>query len=156
MTALGNKAKYIRQLNDGTFEEGEGIVLAHSISPKGHAIALIDAGGGRKFNVGLACLNPSDDLKAQYKDAMARIKALEDDAQERNRQMVTEYNERIDNIYTEILGQPVPLDELTPPTDGEQSPAPDTQEPQAQDKAKPTPPEKPIKVRKEKTGIKTK
>ena len=118
MQDLGKKVNFIRQKPNGEFHEGEGILVAYAVDPRrrltGH-IQILDADGKPEgINVEMAAINPSDEFKVKFREAMGRVQKLEATAKKKNLEIVAKYNPMIDRVYNEAFGPQVVMDTLTP------------------------------------------
>lgn len=119
---LGTKVKYIRQKNDGTIEEGEGIIHALSFDKMRRRTAFLDI-GGEGINVDFAALNPTDEFKAQFREYTAEVKRLTDEGNAAVAKLVAKHNKRIDKLHNKVIGRPMQVEIMPPrPTpEGEQA-----------------------------------
>ncbi len=116
--SIGSTVKYVRQNQLGAAETGSGIVLGITLDANNRPMAHIEipiklpTGQNEKINVDIACLNPMDGFVEQFAVAMKEIQKLSEEGNGKVQEIVSEYNKRVEDLFTIVLGVPVVLDEL--------------------------------------------
>ncbi len=103
---IGSTVSFIRQNNLGEPEKGKGIVLGITLDVNKRLMAHIDV-GTEKVNVDISSLNPSEEYIAQFSAALKKIKEISDEGNGKVKEIVLEYNKQVDEVYLQLLGEPV-------------------------------------------------
>ena len=111
--AIGQTVKYIRNKPDvksgaNEYEEGEGVVTAFFLNPDKRLMAQIKV-GENLVNVDLACVDPSESAKAEFKEMVEAVDALTSEGNAAVKVIVDDYNARVQAAYTAFLGEPVSI-----------------------------------------------
>lgn len=61
------------------------------------------------FNVDLSCLNPSEQFVDQFTALTATVKSVGDEGNAKAQEVIKDYNKRIDELYSSVLGKPVEI-----------------------------------------------
>lgn len=114
---LGSKVSFVRgNPHTNEIEHGTGLVMAicldTALRPMAHIEALKSDGEKDRFNVDLLCVNPSDEQVEKYTATVNAVKALQSEGNDKVASMVAEYNGRVSDAYTGVVGDPVVLDIL--------------------------------------------
>lgn len=114
---IGSKVSFVRQGADGQPVEGTGLIIAVVLDPAKRLMVHLETeelnehGGKVRHNVHLNCLEPSDEFKASFKASLDAIAAIGEEGNGKSREIVAEYNQRVDAAYSEVLGAAVVFDE---------------------------------------------
>lgn len=107
--ALGKLVKYIRADEAGELHEGEGSVQAVFLDPRNRAMVRVKD-GEHDFNVDLMAINPDKAIFAAYDDLHKRVKEVSEEGNELVKVTVECYNAKVEDIYSELLGEPVEVE----------------------------------------------
>ena len=117
--AIGSKVSFIRQDHNLNVVAGTGMILAICMDAEKRLCAHIqpdnmipdaDAERPAKINVDLACLNPSPEFVELFNKRSEEVKALTAEGNGKARDIVAEYNQRIDAIKNDLLGSAIELE----------------------------------------------
>jgi len=103
---IGSKVTYIRQNKDGGILTGDAHMLAVHMDTRQRLMAHLK-NDTETFNVDLKCVNPSDQFKAEYEAATLAVQDVSSEANAAAAKIITDANQRIDELYTAVLGAPV-------------------------------------------------
>lgn len=110
---LGSEIEYVRYVhNRAEFETGKGKVIGIGLDHAKRPVLLVqgiaqDETGSPKFNVDMACVNPSLEFIEKYKLTLEFIQNLSKEGNEKSAKIVEEYNARVDDAFNSILGNPI-------------------------------------------------
>lgn len=114
---IGSKVSYVRQNERSQMVEGTGIVQAIVLDPSKRLMVHLETDEldpetqqKTRKNVHVACLFPSDEFKAQFKATTEAVIALGDEGNTKSRDIVAEYNQRVDAAFSLVLGEAVAFD----------------------------------------------
>jgi len=99
---LGDKVSFIRADEKGNIIEGCGVVVARYMRDGRELVQV--KGVESSHNVFLACVNPSDEFKAAFTAGMIQVQQLTDEGNAKVRELVADYNERVEVVYDGLLG----------------------------------------------------
>lgn len=108
--AIGQKVEYVRQGADGEIETGKARILALTLDPDKRLVAHLDKEameGSEKFNVDVGCLNPSNGFIERFTAATKMVLELSGEGNGKVQEIVAEYNEKVNQAYTGVLGKPL-------------------------------------------------
>lgn len=113
---IGSKVDFVRQnLQSQDVERGSGMILAVCLDATKRLVVHVapDHPEGtdqpQNFNVDISCLNPTDEFIKKFSDKLEEIKSVSSEGNGKVEAIVSEYNNRVTEIYTELLGQPVEI-----------------------------------------------
>lgn len=111
---IGQRVDYVRQTSDGGVQTGTARILALTIDPNKRLMAHLDtekAEGSEKFNVHVTCLNPSAEFIDQFTKVMNDVTALSTEGNGKVSEVVAEYNQRVDVLQAEVLGEAISFED---------------------------------------------
>ena len=80
-------------------------IFAHA--PDRRLMVQVKTDDGSAYNIDLEMINASDDEVAAYTAAVAEVQSLTDEGNARVKDIVAEYNGRVQAVYTRVLGEPL-------------------------------------------------
>lgn len=114
--ALGSKVSYVRYNEKQELDQGEAFVIAISLNHDKRIMTLLTKEPGNhqapKFNVDINLLNPSAEAVEKFVTNTNTIKALSEEGNGKVKELVAEYNQKVDAQYAEILSVPVSFEGL--------------------------------------------
>ncbi len=116
--ALGQSVSFIRQnLNDkeNPISQGVGTIVALSLDVHKRQVVTIlttkATGEPDKVNVDINALNPSEEFVAKFKSTLEAVAAFQSEGNGKAQEIVAEYNQRIQEAYSAVLGAPIEIDQ---------------------------------------------
>lgn len=113
---IGSKVSFIRQGENGQAVEGTGTIQAVVLDPSKRLMVHLESdavgaeGQKLRHNVHVNCLEPSDDFKAEFESSLKAIAAIGEEGNGKAKEIVAEYNQRVDAAYNAVLGEAVLFD----------------------------------------------
>lgn len=110
---IGVRFNFVRQGVGSGMVEGSGIVQGIILDPSKRLMVHLETDEvneqGQKIrrNVHVTCLDPSDDFKAKFKAALEAVEAIGEEGNGKVKEIVAEYNQRVDEANAPVLGDPV-------------------------------------------------
>lgn len=111
---LGAKVKYLRADENGKMFEGKGNVQAIFLDPNKRVMVQVldrSADQDQVFNVDLMGIDYTGKTKVAYKKLIEAVQAKTQEGNEKAREIVKQYNDEVDALYSAELGAPVVLEE---------------------------------------------
>ena len=111
--ALGAKVKYIRTTDEGKILDGVGHVQAIFLDPNKRIMAQVKDIPIAKdverqvYNIDFYGINPNDQVKKEYGKLIKDIQATTLEGNKLAKEVVDQYNEKVEQQYSSLLGAPV-------------------------------------------------
>ncbi len=111
--AIGTTVKYVRQNASGSAETGSGVILGMALDVNRRLTVHIELplvredGSKERVNIDRLGLNPSLEFVSLYAATIKEIKAVSDEGNGKAKEVVADYNKRVDDLYAKILGEPI-------------------------------------------------
>lgn len=102
---INQEVTYLRSDNDYVVQSGSGIVKAIFLDSDSRVVVQVKD-GDNVYNIHLACLNASDEFRAQYEALEVQVKALSEAGNAEVRATVAKFNADIESLKTALLGSP--------------------------------------------------
>jgi hypothetical protein len=105
---IGTVVNFVRTNTLEAPEVGKGTVFGFGLDPNKRIMAHIELlGTTERVNVDLNCLEPTEEFIAAYAQTIKEIKSLSNEGNEKVKVLVEDYNKRVDNLYSKVLGEPI-------------------------------------------------
>ena len=109
---IGQEARYMRATPEGEIFEGVGIVKAIFLDPRNRLmVGVVDVEDAKTWNVDFVGINYPDDMKERYSAAIAEVTRVSTEGNQLVQETVSNYNDAVEVIYSEILGAPIEFNE---------------------------------------------
>lgn len=117
---IGAQVQYVRQNAAGETVRGTAMVLAvcldHGRRLMAHVVGDVVQPDGsvaeQKFNVDISCLNPSDDFVKRFSETTMAVRELSAEGNRLAQEIVAQYNEKVEELYSGLLGVPVEIERV--------------------------------------------
>lgn len=114
--SLGQRVNFIRQGVGTEAVEGSGIIQGIFLDPSRRVMVNLETDEvnevGKKVrrSVHVTCLSSSEEFKAAFKASLETVEKLAEEGNSKSREIVAEYNQRVDEAQRGILGAEVVFD----------------------------------------------
>lgn len=110
MYELGTKVDYIRQDTEKQeLVKSEGIIKGIFLSPENRVLVNIKDGDS-SYNVDYNAVNYTEEFENVYNDVLIKVKKVSKEGNDKVQELVSEYNDLVDEMYNTILGEPVEVE----------------------------------------------
>lgn len=110
---IGARVGYVRSDSNGVVQTGTGEVRAIFVNEDKRVYVQV-ADGANVWNVSLAVLNPSPETIDLFTKIDAETKALTIEGNEAVRNIVAEYNAKIETLKSVVLGEVIEIEQAQP------------------------------------------
>jgi len=109
---LGSVVGYVRVDSEKAIHVGSAVVRSIFLSPDDRLMVQVKDREDNAFNVDLVCINPSRGLVKKYEDMMVEVSRISSESNDAIKDMVEGFNETIDDIYNNTIGNPIKIEAL--------------------------------------------
>tara|TARA_R110000851_G_scaffold332934_2_gene510501 strand:+ start:2167 stop:2532 length:366 start_codon:yes stop_codon:yes gene_type:complete len=105
---IGEEINYMRATMSGEIFQGVGIAKAIFLDPRNRLmVGIVDTQSGDNWNIDLIGVNPSKATITAYEVIMGQVKDISEEGNKLVTETVAVYNDKVEALYTELLGAPV-------------------------------------------------
>lgn len=117
-TLIGQTVTYYRckpatETTEKTFIDGRGVAIAVFLNPDLRPMVQVKDGAD-VFNIDAAMINSTELARDKYRAMTDMVDKLQTEFNEKQADLVADYNNLIEAAYTSGIGEPVKLTEKTP------------------------------------------